>query len=261
MSKVKIVERVEELENARLVIEESLDNKLDTRPIDEYPLLASEGLVTSDGIYKALLKKQDTLVIDYQLSSSSQNPISNSAVTNAVDLVNREIDRLEAKVDIGYTKGMQVFTSSGLFIVPQRVNSVKVTCIGSGGTYLVNGNTTSFGNYLYAYGGGLCTNQDGGFGGGFKSNVGGYGYNGGNGSKNNDGYQDTYYGGASYIFAGAKIESLDYGRGGNMGGGAGSIVAIVSGLTSGESIPVIVGAPVSYQGYNVSGGGVCVVEW
>lgn len=265
MTKVKIVERVENLEEYSEEVKTALPNKLDKREIDNTPVLGSEGLVTSDGIFKALDKKQDNLIIDYQLSSTSLNPISNSTVTTAFNDIDNKINILNNAIN--RDRGMQLFTNSGVFIVPAGVSSVKVVCIGGGGGggwYHGTGGTgenTSFGNYITAYGGGgSYDNEVLGVGGSFKTLVGGIGYQGQSAVTSGDAPR-------AYIWNYGKIPIEEYGRGGAVGGkdaasgaAGGSIVAYVNDLIPGESINVIVGAG-GWGGERSGGSGMCYIEW
>lgn len=265
MTKVKIVERVENLEEYSEEVKTALPNKLDKREIDDTPVLGSEGLVTSDGIFKALNKKQDNLIIDYQLSNTSLNPIANSTVTTKFNEVYNKISVVESA---SYkSKGMQLFTQSGVFIVPTGIKSVKVTCIGGGGGggwhhgQGGTGGTTSFGSFLFAYGGGGTYDDAAlGVGGSFRTTVGGFGCQG----------QDAVKGGESpraYVWNYGNMAIDYYGRGGAASGkdaasgaAGGSITAYVNNLTPGESINVIVGAG-GYGVYQSGNPGMCFVEW
>lgn len=254
MTKVKIVERVENLEEYSEEVKTTLPNKLDKRKIDDTPVLGSEGLVTSDGIFKALDKKQDNLIIDYQLSNSSLNPISNSAVTTELNSLKNRIEYVNNSV--ASSKGIEVFTTSGTFIVPSNVRAVKVTCIGGGGGSgrsgrANKGGDTSFGSYMTAYGG-----LGGGSGGSFKTSVGGIGFQGQTGNKVSIGYAITYLGNISVVFGAGHA----YGGHGLGGGGGGSITAAINNLTPGETINVIVGGG-GWGEYGTGASGVCIVEW
>lgn len=265
MTKVKIVERVENLEEYSEEVKTALPNKLDKREIDDTPVLGSEGLVTSDGIFKALDKKQDNLIIDYQLSNTSLNPIANSTVTTKFNEVDNKISVVESA--LYKSKGMQLFTQSGVFIVPTGIKSVKVTCIGGGGgggwyhSIGGTGGTTSFGSFLFAYGGG-GSHDDAvlGVGGSFRTLVGGIGYQGQSAVRSGDAPR-------AYIWNYGKIAIDDYGRGGAAGGkdaasgaAGGSIVAYINDLIPGESINVIVGAG-GFAPNRSGGSGMCFVEW
>ena len=269
MTKVKIVERVESLEEYSEEVKATLPNKLDKREIDNTPILGSNGLVTSDGIFKALDKKQDNLIIDYQLSNTSLNPIANSTVNTKFNEVYNKISVVENSL---YTnRGMQLFTQSGVFIVPVGVKSVKVACIGGGGGggWYHNrggtGGTTSFGSFLFAYGGeGSDDNEVRGIGGSFRTTVGGIGFQGQNGAFYNE--PDP----RAYIWNSGKVLVDYYGQGGagtisqyedrSKGAAGGSIVAYVNNLTPGESINVIVGGG-GYGAYQSGNPGMCFVEW
>ena len=259
MTKVKIVERVENLEEYSEEVKTALPNKLDKREIDDTPVLGSEGLVTSDGIFKALDKKQDNLIIDYQLSNSSLNPISNSAVTTELNSLKNRIEYVNNSV--ASSKGIEVFKTSGTFIVPSNVRAIRVTCIGGGGGCgrigsANKGGDTSFGSYMTAYGGlgGASIN----YGGSFKTSVGGIGFQGQEGRINEGerAYAITYLGNLSYKFGfgGAK------GTQGRGGGAGGSITAAINNLTPGETINIIVGGG-GWGEYNTGASGVCIVEW
>lgn len=259
MTKVKIVERVENLEEYSEEVKTALPNKLDKREIDDTPVLGSEGLVTSDGIFKALDKKQDNLIIDYQLSNSSLNPISNSAVTTELNSLKNRIEYVNNSV--ASSKGIEVFNTSGTFIVPSNVRAVKVTCIGGGGGSgrygrANKGGDTSFGSYMTAYGGlgGASDN----YGGSFKTSVGGIGFQGQQG-RNVDhsiAYAITYLGNISLVFGlGGAQYSSGYG-----GGAGGSITAAINNLTPGETINIIVGGG-GWGERNTGASGVCIVEW
>lgn len=262
MTKVKIVERVENLEEYSEEVKTALPNKLDKREIDDTPVLGSEGLVTSDGIFKALDKKQDNLIIDYQLSNSSLNPIANSAVSTELNSLKNRIEYVNNST--ASSKGIVVFNTSGTFIVPSNVKAVKVTCIGGGGGtgyesgYANKGGDTSFGSYVTAYGGNPSGYNLNPTGGSFKSSVGGIGFQGQSG-RTNDGVQ------AYSIVLGSIC--LAWGAGGSNGGSAGytggaggSIVAVINNLTPGETINVIVGGG-GWGIYTTGSSGVCIVEW
>ena len=259
MTKVKIVERVENLEEYSEEVKTTLPNKLDKREIDDTPVLGSEGLVTSDGIFKALNKKQDNLIIDYQLSNSSLNPIANSAVTNKINYIENRIVKLENYTEKG---GFHVFEKSSTFTVPIGVNIVKVMCIGGGGGGNSNngsggnGGDTYFGNYARAYGGeGAPWGRSGK--GGAKGTSSQQYYTSIAGT---DGRQNQVA--ISYSWANGWIET-SYGNGGSgsyYGGGSGSSVYSILKVTPGETISVIVGnAGWSSNGSSTSG--VCIVEW
>lgn len=259
MTKVKIVERVENLEEYSEEVKTALPNKLDKREIDDTPVLGSDGLVTSDGIFKALNKKQDSLIIDYQLSNSSLNPIANSAVATELNSLKNRIEYVNNS--IASSKGIVVFTTSGTFIVPSNVRAIRVTCIGGGGGAgrygrAVKGGDTSFGSYMTAYGGigGTTANS----GGSFKTSVGGIGFQGQAGSRSDGSiaYAITYLGNLSYTFGLGSAYSVQ-----GIGGGAGgSITAAINNLTPGETINVIVGGG-GWGEYGTGASGVCIVEW
>lgn len=259
MTKVKIVERVENLEEYSEEVKTTLPNKLDKREIDATPVLGSDGLVTSDGIFKALDKKQDNLVIDYQLSNSSLNPISNSAVATELNSLKNRIEYVNNSV--ASSKGIEVFKTSGTFIVPSNVRAIRVTCIGGGGGAgragrANKGGDTSFGSYMTAYGGiGGATDN---YGGSFKTSVGGIGFQGqaGSGYDKSIAYAITYLGNLSYKFGAGGRQKTQ----GSGGGAGGSITAAINNLTPGETINIIVGS--GGWGENGEGvSGVCIVEW
>lgn len=262
MTKVKIVERVENLEEYSEEVKTTLPNKLDKREIDNTPVLGSDGLVTSDGIFKALDKKQDNLIIDYQLSNSSLNPISNSAVATELNSLKNRIEYVNNSV--ASSKGIEVFKTSGTFIVPSNVRAIRVTCIGGGGGggrigRANKGGDTSFGSYMTAYGGMPPTYPaPPSLGGSFKTSVGGIGFQGQTGSKSDGSraYAITYLGNPSYIFGGGS----PYRDQGSSGGAGGSITAAINNLTPGETINVIVGVG-GWGEYGSGTNGVCIVEW
>ena len=261
MTKVKIVERVENLEEYSEEVKTALPNKLDKREIDNTPVLGSDGLVTSDGIFKAIAKKQDNLIIDYQLSNNSLNPIANSAVATELNSLKNRIEYVNNAIASSSSKGIVVFTASGTFIVPSNVRAIRVTCIGGGGGAgrsgrANKGGDTSFGSYMTAYGGsgGASANH----GGSFKTSVGGIGFQGqtGRGSDGASAYAITYLGNPSYIFGVGSAYRIQ----GSGGGAGGSITAAINNLTPGETISVIVGG--GGWGENGTGAsGVCIVEW
>lgn len=127
MTRPKIIERVDLLENKVLDIYEKLDTKMEKRSVDTTPILDSQGFVTSDGIYRALLEKQDKLTIDYQLNSNSNNPIANSAVTNRINQIANSMGQ-----DL---HGIWFITgpNSSQFIVPNNVYFLNVEIFGAGG--------------------------------------------------------------------------------------------------------------------------------
>lgn len=271
MTKVKIVERVEALEEYVEEVKETLPNKLDKREIDDTPTLDSEGLVTSDGIYRALAQKQDNLIVDFQLSNVSLNPIANSTVATEINAVRDRIEQVSnASKDV--PRGGKLFTASGIFVVPAKVKALKVICVGAGGGGTVGdsgggvaggtGVATKFGRYVTANGGGGAYRRSGGGGGGYSCTADFYiGRKGDNG-----GYGNIP---VAKIWDNALVEVLGYGYGGGgqTGGGAGaSVVAWINNLTPGESIVVTVGnggaGGSSGLGYGTAGGsGFCVVEW
>ena len=258
MTKVKIVERVENLEEYSEEVKTALPNKLDKREIDDTPVLGSDGLVTSDGIFKALNKKQDNLIIDYQLSNSSLNPISNSAVATELNSLKNRIEYVNNSV--ASSKGIVIFNTSGTFIVPSNVRAIRVTCIGGGGGSgrygrANKGGDTSFGSYMTAYGGMGGTSNN--YGGSFKTSVGGVGFQGQAGrlKERVQAYAITYLGNPSYLFGFGRAS------GGGAGGGAGgSITAAINNLTPGETINIIVGGG-GWGEYGTGASGVCIVEW
>ena len=259
MTKVKIVERVENLEEYSEEVKTTLPNKLDKREIDDTPVLGSEGLVTSDGIFKALNKKQDNLIIDYQLSNSSLNPISNSAVATELNSLKNRIEYVNNSV--ASSKGIVVFNTSGTFIVPSNVRAVRVTCIGGGGGggrsgRANKGGDTSFGSYMTAYGGLGGTTAN--YGGSFKTSVGGIGFQGQAGGSVDDSkaYAITYLGNITYKFGAGSPYSTQ----GHLGGAGGSITAAINNLTPGETINIIVGGG-GWGEYGAGTSGVCIVEW
>ena len=259
MTKVKIVERVENLEEYSEEVKTALPNKLDKREIDNTPVLGSEGLVTSDGIFKALDKKQDNLIIDYQLSNNSLNPISNSAVATELNSLKNRIEYVNNS--IASSKGIVIFNTSGTFIVPSNVRAIRVTCIGGGGGAgragrANKGGDTSFGSYMTAYGGIGGTSNN--YGGSFKTSVGGIGFQGQEGriTEGVQAYAITYLGNPSFIFGAGGIVGIQ----GSGGGAGGSITAAINNLTPGETINVIVGGG-GWGEYGAGTSGVCIVEW
>lgn len=260
MTKVKIVERVENLEEYSEEVKTALPNKLDKREIDNTPVLGSDGLVTSDGIFKALDKKQDNLIIDYQLSNSSLNPISNSAVATELNSLKNRIEYVNNSV--ASSKGIEVFNTSGTFIVPSNVRAIRVTCIGggagSGRSGRANkGGDTSFGSYMTAYGGHARNYPNNPIGGSFKTSVGGIGFQGqaGSGSEKSIARAITYLGNLSYKFGSGAMTGAHTG-----GGAGGSITAAINNLTPGETINIIVGGG-GWGEYGSGTSGVCIVEW
>ena len=260
MTKVKIVERVENLEEYSEEVKTTLPNKLDKREIDDTPVLGSDGLVTSDGIFKALDKKQDNLIIDYQLSNSSLNPISNSAVATELNSLKNRIEYVNNSV--ASSKGIISFTTSGTFIVPSNVRAIRVTCIGGGAGAgrsgrANKGGDTSFGSYMTAYGGQARNYPNSPIGGSFKTSVGGIGFQGQTGrGEGVQAYAITYLGNLSFIFGAGAIT----GSQGSGGGAGGSITAAINNLTPGETINVIVGGG-GWGEYGTGTSGVCIVEW
>lgn len=259
MTKVKIVERVENLEEYSEEVKTALPNKLDKREIDDTPVLGSGGLVTSDGIFKALDKKQDNLIIDHQLSNTSLNPIANSTVATELNSLKNRIEYVNNSV--ASSKGIEVFNTSCTFIVPSNVRAIRVTCIGGGGGAgrsggANKGGDTSFGSYMTAYGGIGGTTAN--YGGSFKTSVGGIGFQGqaGSGDDKSIAYAITYLGNPSFIFGTGGRQGVQ-GRGGGAGG---SITAAINNLTPGETINVIVGGG-GWGEYGAGVSGVCIVEW
>lgn len=261
MTKVKIVERVENLEEYSEEVKTTLPNKLDKREIDDTPILGSEGLVTSDGIFKALNKKQDNLIIDHQLSNTSLNPIANSTVATELNSLKNRIEYVNNSV--ASSKGIEVFNTSGTFIVPSNVRAIRVTCIGGGGGAgrpgrANKGGDTSFGSYMTAYGGIGGTSIYTNYGGSFKTSVGGIGFQGitGSSTDNSIAYAITYLGNISYKFGSGGAQRTQ----GAGGGAGGSITAAINNLTPGETINIIVGDG-GWGENNTGASGVCIVEW
>ena len=148
---------------------------------------------------------------------------------------------------LGYTpfdaassvSGMQVFTASGNFTVPDGVNSVKVRAIGGGGVPAGAGGTSSFGSGISATGGqqaygGIPAHNGTGAGGAISSNT-------------------------------KDVENFGYGlplNGTAASVGYGGVAIGTVAVTSGQSIYVTVGG----RGANVGGqvavsGGLVIVEW
>lgn len=271
MTKVKIVERVEALEEYVDEVKETLPNKLDKREIDDTPTLDSEGLVTSDGIYRALAAKQDNLIVDFQLSNISLNPIANSTVATEINAVRDRIEQVSnASKDV--PRGGKLFTASGIFVVPAKVKSLKVICVGAGAGGTVGdsgggvasraGGATKFGRYVTANGGSGAYRRSGGRGGSYSCTADFYiGRNGDSGR--------FRFIPVAKVWNNGLVEILDYGYsgGGETGGGAGaSVVAWINNLTPGESIVVTVGSggaggSSGFGSGGRGGPGFCLVEW
>lgn len=195
-------------------------------------------------------------------------------------------------------QGGQVFTSSGTFTVPTGVTAVKVTLCGGGGGGWFNGSasaggTSSFGGYVSAGGGangvaspasgGTTTGADFGLNGGIagqSDGSAGYGAGGGAGCitkcvavNTTDGNtflpQQGLLGGSSGARAGNPVAS-GYGNGGacdsdstrSGGGGGGYAIKYVTGLTSGGTVSVTVGARGTSTDSRGNGTqGIVFVEW
>jgi hypothetical protein len=198
----------------------------------------------------------------------------------------------------GGASGGQVFTSSGTFTVPSGVTAVKVTLCGGGGGGWFNGGasaggTSSFGGYVSATGGanGVASPANGGTtsGADFGLNGGqsgqsdgsvGYGAGGGAGgivkvTSIYDGSgtqflpQQGMLGGSSGARA-ANPAASGYGNGGACdsdasragGGGGGYAIKYVTGLTSGGTVSVTVGARGTSADSRGNGTqGIVFVEW
>ena len=199
----------------------------------------------------------------------------------------------------------QVFTSSGTFTIPSGVTALKITVVGGGGggvTYnssigFLNGN--SGGNSTVSSGSQTITTLTGGGGGGgtFQAfSVGGTASNGDLNVRGNTGYPtqmpsggcdygldaqvsgfsmysgsqgNTYPGTGSlngYAYGGGALGYNAAGYGGGPGAGAGTAIKYLTGLTSGNTLSVTVGAggtaPSGGSGTGGTGGaGVVIFEW
>lgn len=183
---------------------------------------------------------------------------------------------------VTHKRGKQLFTSSGTFTVPNGITQVWVSMAGGGGggggsSNGLTGGTSSFGSYL------SCSGGTGGTFGGTGGSSGGPG-----GAKGGSGLNALFccmggVGGGSIFGAGGAPGTFSsragqaasrYGAGGGGGcleedcggggGGADSVIAqLVTGLTSGEQITVIVGSGgaggTSYGGNGSQG--FVLVEW
>ena len=194
----------------------------------------------------------------------------------------------------------QVFTSSGTFTIPSGVTALKVTVVGGGGsgvTYnnsigIVNGN--SGGNSTVSSGSQTITTLTGGGGGGGGYqlfSVGGTASNGDLNVRGNTGSPVQISGGPCGVGADAQLagSSIYSGSLGNMSGsgsapagyaygggalgalyggpgaGAGTAIKYLTGLTSGNTLSVTVGAGGTAASGTYTGGtggaGVVIFEW
>ena len=168
---------------------------------------------------------------------------------------------------VGY-KG-QIFTASGTFTVPTGVTAVKITAVGPGGAGGTNysggaaAGNTSFGAYVVANGGGGSSyyGNNPGAGGTASGTSSPQAFNGSAGGTTG------CFGGGAGGPAGALIYiTYGYGCGGqngsNASGGGGGAVAVgyVTGLTSGGSVSVTIGA-VGSSGAGSGQPGIVYVEW
>ena len=180
----------------------------------------------------------------------------------------------------------QVFTSSGTFTVPSGVTAVKVTMCGGGGAGRFNstgssGGTSSFGGYVSASGGTRGATSSGGAGGGTSGadfsatgGNGGQAAGGGVGGSTNFGYAHVANAGllggngGNYYYSGTTASG--YGNGGtadseesSVGGGAGGYaIKYVTGLTSGGTVSVTIGAGGTVGDSRGHGrAGIVFVEW
>ena len=173
---------------------------------------------------------------------------------------------IEEDEEVVIPHGMQAFTASGTFVVPEGVTQVFVELCGGGGggsggiynKYAGSGGATSFGTYLTATGGtGGGTNSSGVFGGGGGSPYGEAGV----GKQISEG---AFYA----IGGGAKINGL-FGKGGSSynstrscGGGSGGYNIASVGVMPGEVIQITVGAAGSAgDGGDRGNQGACLVFW
>ena len=168
--------------------------------------------------------------------------------------------------------GMQRFTASGVFTVPEGITAIKVRGCGGGGG---GGGTTSFGAYCTATGGsggnggtasGGDINLTGGKAGSYTS--GSYTYKSGgvcgSGGVASAGSAIGILGGSCGVDnAGGGASATGYGNGGTTGtltttayGAGGYFERYITGFAGGEEIIVTVGAA------GTSGSpGICIVEW
>lgn len=186
------------------------------------------------------------IIADSTPIENSTRPVTSSGIKTYVD----------TKIENAVIQcGMQVFKTSGTFIVPDRVTSVKVRLCGGGGghgsynTWGGTGGTTSFGSYMSATGGG----------GGKIGNLGSAAGSCGSGSiaDGHSGFVVAGYGQMSFMSCG----NIGFGAGSEYGGGAGYVEGVISNLAM-QSISVTVGGGGS-NGNNGAWGnsGVCIVEW
>lgn len=172
--------------------------------------------------------------------------------------------------------GQQVFTSSGTFVVPEKVTNIKVRICGGGGgskTYQnggSDGGASSFGSYVTVTGGKVGGTTGGTFS--FANNVSGIGINGTADSFIID--DGNRLGGSCPLGFSATTGGTGYGYGGSMknpfsgaGGSAGGYADVLVNVTPNESIAVTIGAAGSgpwgnFWNYGNAGGpGICIIEW
>lgn len=144
----------------------------------------------------------------------------------------------------------QVFTANGTFTIPSGITKVKVTVVGGGGggggTY---GNSTAGGNSTVASGTQTITTLTGGGGGSWSTFLGGTATGG---DLNISGYKGFSLASLLVGFQGFSTFPATYGLGGAAGndganaypggGGGGTAIKWLTGLTPGNTLTVTVGA-------------------
>jgi len=152
--------------------------------------------------------------------------------------------------------GITSFTTSGIFTVPNGITRCKVTLIGAGGGTATGSTDSKFGTYMIAYAGTMYdidnfSSGDGGSATGGDINITGGTGDPGSGTGGGGGFTamgGTIGRGRNGILAGGYRNSNPSPTGG--AGGGGYCVKYVTGLTTGQQIPV-----------TVTGNGICIVEY
>ena len=227
-------------------VEAALDEKADKNDLS---------LVATTGDYNHLVnkpEKSDTLegygiIADNIPTAGSTRPVTSEGIKNYVDHKAATIPH-----------GMQVFTQSGIFVVPEGVTQVLIELCGGGGgggmykKWGGSGGTTSFGSLLTATGGG---------GGGH-----------GNGGSAGSPFGEAGSGGSlpegEYFFGPPGRMLGYYGRGGNSAygsvvgsGGSGGWQKAYVNVSPGETIAVTIGGGGAGNGGGNGIAGICTVEW
>lgn len=228
-------------------------------------------LTVADGGTGASSFTQHSVVLGNGTSALNGNMVAPGATSNVLTS-NGTTWVSQANTYIGGRA--QVFTSSGTFTIPTGVSALKVTVVGGGG----GGNATSLGtassggNSSVASGTQSISTITGNGGVGAYHQFGGSGGNASGGDLNIGGSDGEAYGeppGASYFSTGKGVRG--YGNGGQgyqggedpsygSGGGGGTAIKWLTGLTPGNTLAVTVGAA-GGSGSLAGTAGVVVIEW